>query len=159
MRWTLIVCILFFSGCTSNLAGFGQWWNRAVLVDARGIAFEGKVIFDWVTRDGTIEIPATAYGDIKGRFSTRAPDAQEPNPGTAGDSPGDESIVVPALRTQPIEVGKEKGTAYLAVDNTVVMKCNIGVDYQSKGMSDTLMIGGGICADKDGKLSRIYFGQ
>jgi hypothetical protein len=39
------------------------------------------------------------------------------------------------------------------------MKCNIGVDYQSKGMGVAQMIGGGICADKDGSLSQIYFGH
>ena len=159
MRWIIIFSILFFSGCSSNLAGFGEWWNPTTLIDARGRAFEGKVKFDWVSRDGTIEIPATAYGDIKGYFSTRTPDVNEPNFGLAGASAGGDSITVPALGSQAIEVGKEEGTAYLAVDNTVVMKCNIGVDYQSKGMSDTQMIGGGICADKDGNLSQIYFGR
>ena len=159
MRWLFILCILFSSGCSSNLAGFSQWWNRTTLIDDQGRTFEGKVIFDWVSRDGTIEIPATAYGDLQGYFSTRTPDVNQPNFGLAGANPGGDAIAVPALGSQAIEAGKEEGTAYLAVDNKVVLKCNIGVDYQSRGMSDSQMIGGGICADKDGNLSQIYFGR
>ena len=158
MRWVIIFSILFFSAC-SNLVGFSQWWNRTTLIDGRGRAFDGKVVFDWVSRDGTIEIPATSYGDIKGRFFTQKTDAMTSNIDMAGTSSDDDSIAVPALSSQPIEAGNEEGIAYLAVDNKVVLKCNIGVDYESSGMGNTNMIGGGICADRDGNLSQIYFGR
>ena len=156
MRWVIIFSILFFSGC-SNLVGFSQWWNPTTLIDARGRAFDGKVVFDYVSRDGTIEIPATSYGDIKGRFFTQETDAMPSNIDMAGTSSDDDSITVPALSSQSIEAGNEEGIAYLAVDKKVVLKCNIGVDYESSGMGDTYMIGGGVCADRDGNLSQIYF--
>jgi hypothetical protein len=155
----LLLLILGFPGCASNQVSFSQWRSRATLVDSQGRVSEGKATFHFGYRDGTLEIPGTSYGDLTGRFATQTPSVSSAQVGVAAVSGQEGSIVVPALSSQNMQLGSSHGTAYLTAAGTVVLQCNIGVDFKTMGMGDAQMVGGGVCADREGKVSRLYFGR
>jgi len=159
MRVVLITLTLLIAGCASNSISLTQWWSRTTLLDPNGNIYEGKAIFHWTYHDGTIEIPNSEYGPLNGRFSTQTPSARSSGAGVAAAVSGADTIVVPAISSQSIELGNSKGTAYLAHDGKVVLQCNIGVDFKTQGMGDAQMIGGGVCADAERKVWKIMFGR
>jgi hypothetical protein len=152
MRSRVITLILSVAGCTS-------FTSRTTLIDPDGNIYEGKAKFHWNIRDGTVEIPQSSYGSLRGRFGTRTPAVRASGAGMAAAMSGADTIVVPTLSSQSVELGNSAGSAYLAHDGKVLLRCNIGVDFKTSGWGDAKMVGGGVCADAESKTWQIMFGR
>ncbi len=160
MRTLFIVTIIaLIIGCAHNSVSVMEWWSRATLIDASGNICEGRAVFHFSYRDGTIEIPNSKYGALSGRFTTQTPSASRSSAGFAVAASGRDTIVVPTLSAQTVQAGNSYGTAYLQAHGKVVLKCNIGVDFTSRGLGDAQMVGSGICADASGEQSQLMFGR
>lgn len=157
LLWSALLTIVV-SGCAANLVSLNQWRSRVTLIDSKSNIYEGNAIFHWTYRDGTIEILSSAYGKLEGRFSTQTPSVSSYTSEIAAAA-GRETIVVPSLSSQSIQLGNSIGTVYLANDGKVVLRCNIGVDFKTMGWGDAQMVGGGVCADSQGNVSHILFGR
>jgi len=136
-----------------------EWCSRATLIDASGNIYEGKAVFHFTYRDGTIEIPNSKYGDLSGRFVTQTPSSSSSSVGLGLAPFGGDNIVVPDLSRQTFQAGSSYGTAYLQAGGKVVLKCNICVDFKTQGWGDAQMVGSGLCADAAGEQSQLVFGR
>jgi hypothetical protein len=151
-----ICAAIALSGCAQNIVSLNEWWSRTTLIDPDGLIYEGKATFHWAYRDGTIEISNSRTGSLSGRFSTQ----NAVRPATAAIAiVGGDNISVPTAAAISGSMGSNEGTAYLARDGVVVLRCRIGVDFRTQGMGDAQMVGGGACADSSGKIYQLFFGR
>jgi hypothetical protein len=159
MFFFAVFLIIFAVSCAHNSVSVMEWWSRATLIDGAGNISEGKAIFHFSYRDGTIEIPHSKYGHLSGRFVTQTQSISNTRAGIGVASTGEEKIVVPTIASQKLQSGSSHGMAYLQTDGRVILKCNIAVDFKTRGLGDAQMVGSGICADESGEQSQLIFGR
>jgi len=138
----IIGIFVFLTGCASNNVSSNKWWSKTRLIDHEGNISEGRTVFRWGYRDGTIKMPGTRYGNLEGRLYIQTHSMQLYKSGTVVENRSD----------------KTQGHAYLITKRKVALKCDIEAEFKTQRIDGVQMIGEGVCVDKDGNLLNIIFG-
>ena len=146
IKITIYIVMMTLAGCT--------WTNKAILVDEQGQYYPGKVTFDWVYKNGTISLPISPYGPLSGTFYVIQEGSSVQGSAVGVNQKG--NVAVGSVR-----VGQQKfvGKAYFGTEKKRLIKCDIVVDFRTKGMGDARMVGCGTCIGENNDTFEIIFGQ
>lgn len=155
--WAVASAFLL-SACAPNFIKPGVFWNTVSLIDGEGSITTGRVVLNYFTRDGDIEIPNTKYGNLSGKFSTQSQELRSQTSGIGAVMSSDQTILVPTLGATTVTSANSYGQAYLTSDGKVALKCSIGLDFKhDQWQGGVYAIGNGVCFDKDKNTAYLQF--
>jgi hypothetical protein len=146
MKTFLITVVALLCSCTFT--------SKVSLIHSSGKIYNGTITHDSAYKTGTLEIPESPYGELKGNFSLTSGGATSST--TLMLTPGQTPTVGFSGASTAIHTGK----AYLTDStNKVVATCEINAEYRSKGMGDLIIVGFGKCKSQSGDSFDLLLGQ
>lgn len=153
-----VAATVLLSACAPNFIKPGVFWNTVSLIDDEGNITTGRVVLNYFTRDGDIDIPNTKYGNLNGKFSTQSQELRSQTSGIGAVMSSDQTILVPTLGAATVTSASSYGQAYLASGGKVALKCNISLDFKhDQWEGGVYAIGNGVCFDKDRNTVHLQF--